>query len=53
MSTKMRVIICLLAGLIVLAFQALLGMRPNGIPIATAITFTALITMKFRKEKDE
>lgn len=52
MSTNKRVIVCLLAGFAAGLVMFLFGMRPSGVVIGIAIGFTALITKKFRKDRE-
>lgn len=52
MSPTQRVIASISAGIAVMFIMFALGLRPNPSLIALAIAVTAMITQKFRNDKD-
>lgn len=52
MSSKQRIIVCLVVGLITFIVMAAAGLRPSGVIIGSAIGLTAIITQNFRNDTD-
>ncbi len=53
MSTVERVIACLVAGVVLEVIWVLLFGRLSSSPMVVGITVCALVTQKYRKERDE
>lgn len=52
MSSTLRIIVCILAGIITFFVMLGAGLKPSGIAIGSVIGITAMITQKFRNDKD-
>lgn len=53
MTSTQRVIVSILAGVAYAIIMGMAGGNPNGAQIALVISITAMITRKFRKERNE
>lgn len=53
MTTTQRIFVCIIAAIIVVVIMGLAGLRPNGSIVALVITITAIITQKYRKERQD
>ncbi len=51
MSSTLRVIVCILAGVITFFIMLGAGLKPSGVTIGVVIGITAMITQKFRNDK--
>lgn len=52
MGSTQRILVCLLAGLITFVIMLVAGMKPSGTIIGSVIVLTAMVTQKFRNDKD-
>lgn len=52
MSSKQRIVVCLIAGILALIIMAIAGLKPSGVIIGSAIGLTAIITQNFRNDTD-
>lgn len=52
MSSTQRIIICILAGIVTFFIMLGAGLKPSGVVIGAVIGITAMITQKFRNDKE-